>query len=72
MHDGLTVFDLVYRPRVTRLLAAARVLGCKTVEGVEMLVEQGALSFEIWTGVRAPSEAMRDAALGSLGDKAGV
>jgi shikimate dehydrogenase len=72
MHEGLTVFDLVYRPRVTRLLAAARVLGCKTIEGVEMLIEQGARSFEIWTGMRAPSKAMRDAALGALGDRAGV
>jgi shikimate dehydrogenase len=72
LHPGLTVFDLVYRPKVTRLLAAARVLGCRTVEGVEMLVEQGARSFEIWTGVRAPIEAMRDAALEALEDRAGV
>ena len=72
LHPGLTVFDLVYRPRVTRLLAAARVVGCRTVEGVEMLVEQGARSFEIWTGVRAPTEAMRDAALNALEDRAGV
>lgn len=63
LHPGLTVFDLVYRPRVTPLLAAARELGCRTVEGVEMLVEQGARSFEIWTGLRPPEEAMRDAAL---------
>jgi shikimate dehydrogenase len=66
LHPGLTVFDLVYRPRVTPLLAAARGLGCRTVEGVEMLVEQGARSFEIWTGLRPPEEAMRDAALAHL------
>ena len=66
LHAGLTVFDLVYRPRVTPLLAAAREFGCRTVEGVEMLVEQGARSFEIWTGRRPPEEAMRDAALAHL------
>jgi shikimate dehydrogenase len=66
LHPGLTVFDLVYRPRVTPLLAAARDLGCRTVEGVEMLVEQGALSFEIWTGRRPPVEVMREAALTHL------
>ncbi|MGH2710705.1 MAG: shikimate dehydrogenase [Actinomycetota bacterium] len=72
MHGGLAVFDLVYSPRVTRLLAAARDLGCRTIEGVEMLIEQGARSFEIWTGARASLEAMRDAALASLDDRAGV
>jgi shikimate dehydrogenase len=72
LHPGLTVFDLVYRPRVTRLLAAARVLGCRTVEGVEMLVEQGARSFEMWTGVRPPTEAMRDAAFKALDERAEV
>ncbi len=66
LHSDLTVFDLVYRPRVTPLLAAARVLGCRTVEGVEMLVEQGARSFEVWTGLRPPVEVMRDAALAHL------
>lgn len=72
LHAGLTVFDLVYRPRVTRLLAAAHAVGCRTVEGVDMLVEQGARSFEIWTGVTAPTEAMRDAALAHLEERAEV
>lgn len=72
LHAGLTVFDLVYTPRVTRLLMAARVMGCRTVEGVDMLVEQGARSFEIWTGLRPPIEAMRDAALAVLDRRAGV
>lgn len=72
LHPGLTVFDLLYTPRATRLLVAARVMGCRTVEGVEMLVEQGARSFEIWTGVRPPIEAMRDAALQALEETAGV
>ena len=72
LHAELTVFDLVYTPRATRLLMAARVIGCRTVEGVEMLVEQGARSFEIWTGLRPPTEAMRDAAVAALEERAGV
>jgi shikimate dehydrogenase len=62
LHGGLTVFDLVYRPRVTPLLKLALRAGCPTVEGVEMLVEQGVRSFELWTGRPAPVEAMREAA----------
>jgi shikimate dehydrogenase len=72
LHGELTVFDLVYRPRATALLRHARASGCRAVEGVEMLVEQGARSFEIWTGVRAPVEVMRDAALEALEERAGV
>lgn len=72
LHPKLTVFDLVYTPRATRLLMAARAMGCPAVEGVEMLVEQGARSFEIWTGLRPPTEVMRDAALAALGEPAGV
>jgi shikimate dehydrogenase len=72
LHPELTVFDLVYKPRATRLLIEARAMGCRTVEGVEMLVEQGARSFEIWTGARPPTEAMRHAALAALEERAGV
>lgn len=63
---GLVVFDLVYRPRRTPLLRRADEAGCFTVEGVEMLVEQGARSLSIWTGLPAPVEAMRAAALAAL------
>ncbi len=72
LHEGLAVFDLVYSPRETALLAEARAAGCVTVEGVEMLVEQGALSFGIWTGKTAPVGAMREAALAALDERAGV
>ena len=67
LHPGLTVFDLVYRPRATSLLGRARASGCRTVEGVEMLIRQGAGSFEIWTDLPAPVDAMRRAALEALG-----
>jgi shikimate dehydrogenase len=59
------VIDLVYSDTDTPLLAAARRHGCRTVDGVEMLVAQGALSFELWTGRPAPRDVMRAAAVRS-------
>lgn len=58
------VVDLAYRPdgRPTALVAAARAAGCETVVGgLEVLLRQGAASFERWTGVPAPESAMRAA-----------
>jgi shikimate dehydrogenase len=56
------VVDFVYRSDPTPLLAAARAHGAGTVDGLEILVAQGALSFELWTGREAPRDVMRDAA----------
>lgn len=57
------VVDLVYRQQgETELLAAARAAGARTVDGLEVLVAQGALSLELWTERRAPRETMREAA----------
>ncbi len=56
------VVDFVYRSDPTPLLAAARAHGARTVDGLEILVEQGALSLELWTGREAPREVMRRAA----------
>jgi shikimate dehydrogenase len=56
------VVDLVYREGVTPLLLAARAQGVPTLDGLDVLVAQGALSFELWTGRRAPLQVMRDAA----------
>lgn len=56
------VVDFVYSSEPTPLLAAARAHGARTVDGLELLVAQGALSFELWTGRRAPLEVMRNAA----------
>lgn len=53
------VYDMVYRPAETPLLHAARLAGCKTVNGLGMLLFQGARAFEIWTGRAAPLEVMR-------------
>jgi shikimate dehydrogenase len=63
-----TVADLVYRAGGTGLVAEARRRGCTVVDGLEVLVRQGALSFEAWTGLPAPVDAMRDAARGANPD----
>jgi shikimate dehydrogenase len=62
-HAGQTVVDLAYGTdgADTALVAAARVAGCTVVDGLEALVRQGARSFELWTGLAAPVEAMRRA-----------
>lgn len=66
LRPGLVVVDLVYRPRRTALLRQAAAAGCRTAAGVEMLVEQGGRSFEIWTGQAAPLKVMRTAAYQAL------
>ncbi|MFO0683169.1 MAG: shikimate dehydrogenase [Sandaracinus sp.] len=66
MPASSTVVDLVYRPRVTALLARAEARGLRTVDGVGMLVHQGALALERWLGVRAPTDVMREAVLAAL------
>ena len=49
------VFDLVYAPAETRLLAEARAAGCLTIGGIEMLVAQAERQFELWTGHAPPA-----------------
>lgn len=56
------VYDLVYNPAETRLLARARVAGARPVGGLGMLVHQGALAFELWTGCSPPIDVMYAAA----------
>ncbi|HLF09212.1 MAG TPA: shikimate dehydrogenase [Dehalococcoidia bacterium] len=62
LNPGLLVCDLVYKPPETPLLAEARSAGARTLGGLGMLVEQGALAFERWTGYEAPRQIMRAAA----------
>jgi shikimate dehydrogenase len=57
-----TVADLVYRAGGTGLVAQAQRRGCTVVDGLEVLVRQGAMSFEAWTGLEAPIDVMRAAA----------
>jgi shikimate dehydrogenase len=67
LREDLVVCDIVYNPRRTTLLRQAAERGARTVSGVEMLVWQGALAFELWTGVQAPIEIMRSAVEEELG-----
>ena len=64
---GLVVFDIVYNPIKTRLLREAEAAGARTIGGLAMLVWQGALAFEKWTGRKAPVNLMRKEAIKALG-----
>jgi shikimate dehydrogenase len=57
-----TVIDMVYGSEQTALLRAAKAAGASVVDGIEILVQQGGLSLEIWTGRPAPLDTMRTAA----------
>jgi shikimate dehydrogenase len=57
-----TVVDLVYRAGGTALIREAAKRGIDTIDGLEILVRQGALSFTLWTGLAAPLDSMRAAA----------
>jgi shikimate dehydrogenase len=67
LRPGLVVFDTVYRPRRTRLLKEAAAAGCTAIGGLDMLIEQGALAFTLWTGNNAPRDIMHQAADEALG-----
>ncbi len=60
--EGVALIDLVYGHRDTELVRRARELGAEVIDGVEMLVRQGAESLRIWTGREAPLDVMREAA----------
>jgi shikimate dehydrogenase len=62
----LAVCDLVYRPLRTRLLEQAQRGGATTIDGLGMLIAQGAISFEMWTGQWPPEEVMRAVCEGAL------
>jgi shikimate dehydrogenase len=66
LHDGVLVVDLLYDPPVTSLQRRAREAGATVFGGVGLLVEQAALSFELWTATPAPLEVMSAAALAAL------
>jgi shikimate dehydrogenase len=61
LRAGQVVFDMVYNPPRTRLVRMAEEAGARVVGGLSMLVHQGAAAFELWTGVEAPVEAMKQA-----------
>ena len=63
LKTGLVVFDIVYNPIKTRLLRETEKTGTQTISGLDMLVWQGVLSFEKWTGMKVPVEVMREEAI---------
>lgn len=67
MRAGQVVADLTYNPIDTVLLQAARGVGAETVDGAGMLVHQGAISLQYWSGEQPPVETMRRALLKGLG-----
>lgn len=69
LRRNLLVYDLVYNPARTRLICEAEERGASAVSGLKMLVYQGALSFEMWTGIQAPVDVMEEAAKRALGDR---
>jgi shikimate dehydrogenase len=60
------VYDLIYTPRPTALLTLARKHGCRVLDGLEMLIYQGAAAFEIWVGEAPSISTMRQAAIAHL------
>ncbi|RLE61055.1 MAG: shikimate dehydrogenase [Thermoprotei archaeon] len=66
LRGDMIVMDIVYNPVETRLLREAKERGCLTIDGVGMLVYQGAIAFEMWTGVRAPVDVMREVIIKAL------
>ncbi|MFZ5753893.1 MAG: shikimate dehydrogenase family protein, partial [Bacillota bacterium] len=52
------VIDLIYKPKETLFLREARIKGCQTLNGLGMLLEQGVLAFEQWSGLKPPVEVM--------------
>jgi shikimate dehydrogenase len=61
--QGAVVLDMIYDPLETRFLRDARAAGGKTVDGLQMLLAQAAAQFETWTGMEAPVDIMKSAAL---------
>ncbi len=66
LHKNLFVYDLIYNPAQTKLLKLAKEKGCRCSNGLGMLLYQGMLSFEIWTGKLAPKEVMKQFLLEAL------
>jgi len=66
LHRDLVVMDIVYNPLRTKLLQDAEEIGCRTIDGLSMLVHQGAQSLKIWINQNVPVEVMRNAAQQAL------
>src|SRR6266404_3860032 len=69
LRERRVAYDLVYNPIETRFLTDAREGGCTTISGLDMLVAQAALQFELWTGQPASIEVMRSAATAKIAER---
>jgi shikimate dehydrogenase len=61
LRPGLVVADVIFNPASTRLLREARGRGATTLDGLGMLVNQAAIGFQLWTGIRPDTASMREA-----------
>ena len=59
-HKDLFVFDVIYNPEETLFLKKAKAAGCQTLNGLNMLLYQGAASFELWTGKEMPVDIIKE------------
>lgn len=66
LHEAQIVYDMVYNPLKTPLLADARAAGATTISGIEMLIGQAARSFSIWTGQEMPIDTVRNTVLAEI------
>ena len=69
LHQDLIVFDLIYNPIETKLIKDARKVGCKTINGLDMLISQGALAFEWWTDKKPNTNLMKKKVIEFLSEK---
>lgn len=67
LRAGTIVYDLIYRPSPTQFLKFAQLRGAIAIDGLEMLVQQGAVALELWLKQPVPVDIMRDALLQELG-----
>jgi shikimate dehydrogenase len=69
LRAGSIVYDLIYTPRPTKLLQMSEAAGCQSIDGVDMLVGQGAAALELWLGQPVPVELMRASLIEVLAKK---
>ncbi len=69
LNENLFIFDIIYNPLQTRLLKDAKEIGSKTLNGLDMFINQGALAFEWWTGKKPNVKLMKEKIIEQLGNK---
>lgn len=69
LHAGQIVYDMVYNPLETQLLADARAAGAVTISGIEMLLGQAVIAFQLWTGMEMPIDRVRSSVLAEIEKK---